>query len=705
MSDQASFFIDGSSHGIPHMTPSSSQGVPNPLQPAQGASPVAPAPQGDPAVSAPVQAAQMPGQPLQSATGVAPSGFAPAPGVPGAPAAPASGTPSFAAYSLTDNLSNEQIIFAGVYCDDHELFRSRRAKFNTMFPNTRDMFTNEWAVFAILLKEYPKIIPTERFLELFMRTNQAKLRNHKQIDYSAYRMGDSDPYAEFTAVVINTLRELKGLRISESDFEMALEMYKMEYLSRESIQVLEEAVTIISEGVSRGRRVSAGYEDMRRMLNQRFSYLDNINAKSTRRGIITYGANDESEDNSGKVKLVSTFGIQLLDQYVGGIYEGDMVSILAPAKGCKTRFVTSIIHHAIVNGVDVAVWPVENGPKNFEALLRARHFNWLYNRNVETAHKKIYLDSDMIRKGDLSGELEKKELASWNDLKTNKNYGRFVVIDENFLLESFLDTIQLAIETVGAKLIAVDYLQLIQSSTNIQKNERIAAAYIQMLQFLKQKSIAGIFPGQLKQTVVSNLGGKSVDELAEMEMRDSAGESYEVIKTPDVNLALYGTVSDIRRGSMKLLSIPSRNIAPFHPIDLHVEAGTCTFRSIQKDDALLTLDGLLPKQVEPAQPAAPAVVSAVPASLGGVAPSVAVNPLASIPATAPVGVNAPGVPAPVAAPISPNDGVPVSELGGEATESDLGGDFPEDDYDPEMYGDDGEYEGFEDGDDNYDEDE
>ncbi|MNV39690.1 hypothetical protein D3C71_1312770 [compost metagenome] len=108
---------------------------------------------------------------------------------------------------------------------------------------------------------------------------------------------------------------------------------------------------------------------------------------------------------------------------------------------------------------------------------------------------------------------------------------------------------------------------------------------MKVLQFLKSKKVAGIFPAQLKQTAVGDIKKQSPEELINMELRDSAGESYEVIKTPDVNIALFGTVEDIRNGSMKILSIPSRNSAPFEPIDLSIDAGSCMFKSRPREGA------------------------------------------------------------------------------------------------------------------------
>jgi hypothetical protein len=191
----------------------------------------------------------------------------------------------------------------------------------------------------------------------------------------------------------------------------------------------------------------------------------------------------------------------------------------------------------------------------------------------------------MIRKGELPLETEKLEMGSWTELKTNSNYGRITVIDEDFNYDTLFEVLESAINEYGAKFICVDYLQLISGRGALDrggnKSELIGDVYKTMLQFLKKKKVAGIFPAQLKQTFVEDMNKRSAEELMNMEFRSGAGESYEVIKTPDLNLMLYGTPEDMRTGHLQLHSIPSRNNASFQPIDLLADAGTCTFASVR----------------------------------------------------------------------------------------------------------------------------
>lgn len=480
-------------------------------------------------------------------------------------------------------ITNEEFIFSALFKTDDGVGRRKQELLITF--NTPNTFKNEYHVFFTVTKDFPKVIPNADFIRLYLQTNRAVFQKSSSIELANYRIGDTEPYVEFVNSCIKMFEECSKREVDDMTFYRSLEMHKMEYINRESIEILEESTMILAEGIKYGNKTLSGYNDMRNNIKHKFVRLDNMMNKTDRKGTVTYGVTDEDEDNSGKLQLVSTFGVKQLDEHIGGIYEGDMVSLLAPAKGGKSRFATFVLHNAVVNhGQSIVMWSVENGYKGWEALIRARHFNWFYNSKITDASQKRIINADMIRKGELPPELVDLELASWTDLKSNSNYGRITNIDEEFEYDSAIEVLDNAVNEFGAKLICLDYLQLISGgSDRMSKNERIGEIYKRVLQYLKKKKIGGIFPAQLKQTVVGDIQKVNPDELINMELRDSAGESYEVIKTPDVNLALYGTVEDIRNGDMKLLSIPSRNSAPFEPIDLYVDAGTCTFASISKE--------------------------------------------------------------------------------------------------------------------------
>lgn len=481
------------------------------------------------------------------------------------------------------DMTQEDIILSSILDSDSDTSYRRRADLVKELKEI-DMFSNGYFIMALLSKEHPNVTPDEGFIKLYLKTNRSKLSNTPQIDLLSYKVGENDEYVEFLNQTVELYKNASKYRISDSDFYRAIEMIKMTYTTEKSITVLEESAAILTEGLSIKGKSRAGFSDMREHVITGINKLSSVLEKEERKGAIIYGINDTDEVESGSIKLVSKFGIEALDEEIGGIYEGDMVSLLAPAKGGKSRGATFMLHTALVeHGQNILMWSIENGYKGWEALLRARHFEWLYNSKQTDLTQRIFIDADMIRKGEYpSKQIEEMELASWADLRSNKAYGRIANMDESFEFETCIQITEDAIKRSGAKLICIDYLQLVSGGKGVSKNERIGEIYKMFLQLVKRLRVGGIFPAQIKQSMVSNINNSEDSELINMELRDAAGESYEVIKTPDVNLMFFSTTENLRDGEMKILSIPSRNSKPFEPINLRVNLGTCTFTSLPR---------------------------------------------------------------------------------------------------------------------------
>lgn len=485
---------------------------------------------------------------------------------------------------MGDMTSVKNIIFSGLYKSSEEGMEVRRQEFLKTFPDQK-VFEDEYYVFGILVKDFPKLKLSRNFVENFLKTNRPVLEKSTNVNIQKFKIvSEDDPFGEFMSSCQALHDEFQKMPIDNSEFMEALEIYKMNYVNEFSLTVLEESAQILSEGIKQNGRTKVGYEDMRSHIKNGFKALDEMMDKKERKGVITYGINDidDAEREKEAVKLISPYGIDSLDKHTGGIWEGEMISLLAPAKGGKSRMATFMLHNAIVHGVNVLMWSIENGYKGWEALLRARHFEYFYTQHITDTKQHFGVNDDQIRKNSLAPNVKEIELASWTDLKSNHTYGKISSLDEDFDIENFIEVIDNAVKMNDIKLICVDYLQLIQGSSRASKNERIAEAYQKMLQYLKAKKIAGIFPGQLKQTVTGNLSKMDAADIVNTELRDAAGESYEVVKTPDVNLALYANVEELKQGRMKMLSIPSRNHRPFDPIDLNCDLGSCTFVDASK---------------------------------------------------------------------------------------------------------------------------
>lgn len=482
---------------------------------------------------------------------------------------------------MGDMTSIKNIIFSGLYKSSEEGMEIRRQEYIKTFSDPK-VFEDEYYVLALLVKDYPKLKLSKAFVENFLKTNRPILEKSSNINMQKFKMSaDDEPFVEFVSSCKALHDELQKMPVNNSDFMEALEMYKMNYVNEYSLSILEESAQILSEGIRKQGKEKVGYEDMRTHLKSGFKTLDELMEKKERKGVITYGINDmdDAEREKEAVKLISPYGIEELDKHTGGIWEGEMVSLLAPAKGGKSRMSTFILHNAVVHGTNILMWSIENGYKGWEALIRARHFEYFYTQHITDTKQHFGVNDDQIRKGSLAPNVKDIELASWTDLKSNHTYGKITSLDEDFDIDTFIEVIDNAVKMNDIKLICVDYLQLVQGSGRASKQERVAEAYQKMLQYLKANKIAGIFPGQLKQTATGNLSKMDAADIVNTELRDAAGESYEVIKTPDVNLALYANVEELKQGRMKLLSIPSRNHKQFDPIELNCDLGSCTFTS------------------------------------------------------------------------------------------------------------------------------
>lgn len=484
---------------------------------------------------------------------------------------------------MGDMTSVKNNIFAGMYKSSEEGMEVRRQEYLKTFSDPK-VFEDEYYVFAVLIRDFPKLKLSKNFVENFLKSNRPILEKSANINMQKYKMANEDePFAEFVSSCKALHDDLQKMPVDNSEFMESLEIYKMNYLNERSLTVLEESAQILSEGIRKQGKEKVGYDDMRAHLKAGFKTLDELMDKKERKGVITYGINDidDAEREKEAVKLISPYGIDELDKHTGGIWEGEMISLLAPAKGGKSRMSTFILHNAVVHGTNILMWSIENGYKGWEALIRARHFEYFYTQHITDTKQHFGVNDDQIRKGSLAPNVKEIELASWTDLKSNHTYGKITSLDEDFDIDTFIEVIDNAVKMNDIKLICVDYLQLVQGSGRASKQERVAEAYQKMLQYLKANKIAGIFPGQLKQTATGSLSKMDAADIVNTELRDAAGESYEVIKTPDVNLALYANVEELKQGRMRILSIPSRNHKQFDPIELNCDLGSCTFSGVK----------------------------------------------------------------------------------------------------------------------------
>lgn len=479
-------------------------------------------------------------------------------------------------------------LLSGVIRTDNVSKNNRQVLFGCFTPR---VFKDENHILYKVLYNFKDrgIVPDEGFLRLYlMRNEHVILDAAEYIDVNAYKDLDENPVVGYVMAVVKQFNRLLTMPVSSFEqFNLDLEKYKLEYMCVEMGDAYNRAKTILYDGLKIGRHNKMGYVDSVAYVKSRIADVESVVDTTAGIGFIDASVAGLIDDDEYQPEKIGDFGlISELNKYLGGIYTSYFYSVLAPTKGGKSKFTTRLIHNIMVeHGNNVAVWAHEGGPKAWMAQLRATHYDWLYNRNEPDITKhKLGINQDVILKKQYPSEAVKQlEDASRVDLFTNPNYGNLHLIDRPFKLETFIDEMETAVQLNGAKVILIDYLQLISTDTSgISKPQMLGTAYQKALAWAKKRNVAVISPAQMTQAFMDEMARSK--EGGSHELRVAGGETSEVVRTPDINIALYGSIEDIRAGSMKILSIPSRLCQPFPDFDIYCDLGVCQFASLTAEE-------------------------------------------------------------------------------------------------------------------------
>lgn len=475
-------------------------------------------------------------------------------------------------------------LLASVLHADEDSKMKKRYLFGQFEPSVlRD---ENYILYYIMYKYKETDITLDReFYELIlMHQSEIITRSKNYINIQDFAEEGIEPEISYIAAVLRHYDELMAQPVDDLErFKLTAEKYKQEFKLIETGRIYTKAKDILFDGEKQGRKFLHGFDDSVSYVKKSLSTIDSMLDKSAGEGFLDsriVGISDQALKN--KPEKIGDFGaIKELNNHFGGIYTQLFYSIIAPTKGGKSKFCTNLAHIIATQfGHNVVVWAHEGGPSMWLAQYRARHFDYTYNQNEPDLTKRMYgVSQDTIFKDSFeSDKIRNCEQASRLDLFTNPDYGYIQFIDRPFKLETFIDDIDTAVKLSNAKAIVIDYLQLITSDTNKSKNEVIGTAYQKLLAYIKSHNIAAIVPGQFTQDFM-NMIAKQGSE-GNFELRTSGGESSEVIRTPDVNIALYASAEDLMHKQMKLMSIPSRTSSPFPAFDIYADLGGVHFASL-----------------------------------------------------------------------------------------------------------------------------
>ena len=458
-----------------------------------------------------------------------------------------------------------------------------------LFGNARiELFRDENYIIYSLLYNFKdrNITIDEEFVKLSLMRQQSLIEdasNARKIDINAYGEVDDSVTLGYIGGVMKYFSNLmKDEKVAPDEFQLVFEKYLIEYKAIETAKIYSDSLQIIGDGLKIGRKVLQGFEASRDYVKNNLARIEGVVDQNKGIGFINMAEVILNPKQEAKSVKISDFGaLEELNNHYGGIYTGNLYTVMAPSKSGKSKFCARLAHTAMVNyGVNVSVWAFEGGYEAWTAQMRSIHFDFTYNTGVSATDVKIGVTQGAILHDRFPDGSPYKELEATSklDLASNSAYGSTHFIDRPFRVDTFLDEIDASVKANNSQMLIIDYLQLIDSEKSMSERERIATAYPRLLEYCKKNNIAVVSPAQYKQDVVDELQRKKDGEARDM--RTAGGGSYEIIKTSDVIFALWASTEDLSNNKMTIMPMPTRFYDAIPEFDIYVDLGYCQFMSL-----------------------------------------------------------------------------------------------------------------------------
>lgn len=477
-----------------------------------------------------------------------------------------------------------------------------RPRFTADFPF--NIFNNNYAIFYEIIVTLAVNTFTADQLEAIIDTNRDLILDSPYIDkkrYSATESGniasDDDIIVAVTQSLVEELKELSMTYVTEEEFESSCRVYIDWYKNAfAEFTALNMSAIMSSTGFDckkPGKRVRhyQGLSDMQEYYNENMRIIKSLSDESR---IHSYVLDEKwldaqfKEEGKKDDKALFSIGIKEMDETIGVLRRGNMLGVMGPPKGGKTRFTNYLVQRALSLGYNVCVWPLEGTSEEWEAMQTAC---FIAQYSVAESKQKNSKNITRISSKDIlekkyggSPELRRQVAAAKQVMATDERYGRLSFIEGTAYVEDFLDVIEAHYETENHfDVLVIDQLVNVMSKRGKGKVERISEAYMQTKDFLAnrlKRPALGIMPCQLKQDVVDFLR-RNPEETIDV---TAGGESAETVRTPDETIGLFSSKEERDLNMMKIYSVASRHNGSFKDFTAKCYLECCYFCS--QDDSV-----------------------------------------------------------------------------------------------------------------------
>lgn len=448
----------------------------------------------------------------------------------------------------------------------------------------------DWGIWRVIYAMRTMgFLPDREFISGFLNRNRNLIyrANGKNINLKDYKPVAGDDIAGYIAAVVERYDSLypKYLNQTIEEYRKALTVYRMQYARIEAAELYQKAIDINGEGLKVGRNYLQGVNDSYAYIREGITGIMSATSDSvevSRKSMKDLYQDLKSGDSEKSYKICDFVGIPTLNKVWGGLWTGNLYSILAPAKAGKTRFCARLCHSALMAGKNVTVWPVEGGDEEWLAHMRAIHYHYFHNEGKPVDQWVPRLDMISVKNETYINDAQKKyEELSTADLFNNESYGSVDIIEGTFEEGTFLDKIRESVKHNNSSLVIIDYMQWLKPSPGDRRSkwEVLMDGYIDLAKYVSEANVAVISPAQFNQETIKGLVKSGADNS---DLRTASSGTSEVIRASDMILGLWASTTDLENNKMQIISVPSRKAPPFENIELTIDLGTSTFREIPK---------------------------------------------------------------------------------------------------------------------------
>lgn len=466
-----------------------------------------------------------------------------------------------------------------------------------------NIFNNEYAIFYEIINTLQVNTFTEEQLQAIIDTNRDLILDSPYINKSAYSTtesgniaSDDDIIAAVTGNLIESLRTLSYSLVTEEEFSSACvvytEWYKNAFAEFTALNMSAIMNDIGYDEKKPGKRVRhyQGLADMIEYYNDNMRVIKALADESRTRSTVLDSKWLETElqnENKTDNKALFSIGIREMDATIGELRRGNMLGVMGPPKGGKTRFTNYLVQRALSMGYNVCVWPLEGTKEEWEAMQTACFLAQTSYARTKTTNNKEWLrisSKDILQKKYKgSVEIRKAVAAAKTVMATGETYGRLSFIEGTAYVEDMFDILESHWENDNQfDVLVIDQLVNVMSKKGKGKVERISEAYMETKNFLANKlkvPALGIMPAQLKQDVVDFLR-RNPEETIDV---TSGGESAETVRTPDEVIGLFSSKEERDNNIMKIYSVASRHNGSFTDFQARCYLECCYFLSQDED--------------------------------------------------------------------------------------------------------------------------